>query len=391
MRLPAGTKIATLVSEVYAAEKLTATLTSQPCGSSSQSQESLGEPSSPMKLKAFGSFSSIPESPTESDYLNTQSSSSVSLSSDSEIREGEWSGAYSYILQSLSELKRIDSNNTSIKYYRLPEGTLQLAKICKILMAMETGRLSEFKGMKLDDIEIDPQEQIEEAGEVSASDDEPEPVGEPPRCADVKTLHAYLEDKQNEYQRALHSESSIKTFANLTKVTLSQVILFNRRREGEVAKMPLDAFTRRDMSGLHEDVAISLSELENKLSQHFTRLEIRGKRDRKVPVLLTPTMVAAMNLLVQKRGDCQVADENGYMFARAYVPLYCEPSIKYQFSTLMAEFKVGLLKKGKPQACVYTLKVTLNIVISMGVVSSIPFSVMEKSQKAARTVACFTF
>ncbi|MGH0168205.1 UNVERIFIED_CONTAM: hypothetical protein FKN15_054005 [Acipenser sinensis] len=43
------------------------------------------------------------------------------------------------------------------QYYRLPEGTLQLAKISKILMAMEIGRLSEFKGMKLDDIEIDPQ------------------------------------------------------------------------------------------------------------------------------------------------------------------------------------------------------------------------------------------
>lgn len=137
-----------------------------------------------------------------------------------------------------------------------------------------------------------------------------------PFTADVKTLHTYLEDKQNEYQSALHSEFTIKTFATLTKVTLSQVILFNRRREGEVAKVPLDAFTRRDMSGLHEDVAISLSELEKKLWQHFTRLEIRGKRGRKVPVLLTPTMVAAMNLLVQKRGDCQVANENGYMFAR---------------------------------------------------------------------------
>ncbi|MGH0172457.1 UNVERIFIED_CONTAM: hypothetical protein FKN15_064968 [Acipenser sinensis] len=137
-----------------------------------------------------------------------------------------------------------------------------------------------------------------------------------PFTADVKTLHAYLKDKQNEYQSALHSESTIKNFANLTKATLSQVILFNRRGEGEVAKVPLDAFTRRDMFGLHEDVAISLSELEKKLWQHFTRLEIRGKRGRKVPVLLTPTMVAAMNLLVQKRGDCKVADENGYMFAR---------------------------------------------------------------------------
>lgn len=42
------------------------------------------------------------------------------------------------------------------EYYRLPESTLQLAKISKILMAMESGRLGEFQNKKLDDINIDP-------------------------------------------------------------------------------------------------------------------------------------------------------------------------------------------------------------------------------------------
>ncbi|XP_067222154.1 uncharacterized protein [Chanodichthys erythropterus] len=46
-------------------------------------------------------------------------------------------------------------------YYRLPEGTMQLAKISKVLMAMEKGTLSDFKGKKLDNIEIDPNEQLE--------------------------------------------------------------------------------------------------------------------------------------------------------------------------------------------------------------------------------------
>lgn len=36
------------------------------------------------------------------------------------------------------------------EYYRLPEGTLQLAKISKVLMAMERGQLSDFKGRNLD-------------------------------------------------------------------------------------------------------------------------------------------------------------------------------------------------------------------------------------------------
>ncbi|XP_041101852.1 rho guanine nucleotide exchange factor 28-like isoform X7 [Polyodon spathula] len=135
-----------LTAALREAEKLTATLTSQPCGSSSQSQESLGEPSSPMKLKAFESFSSIPESPTESDYLNTQSSSSVSLSSDSEIREGEWSGAYSYISQSLSELKRTDSNNTSLK---VAQSVQSLTQLLYSLQAAVTIQDSCFEVQKL--------------------------------------------------------------------------------------------------------------------------------------------------------------------------------------------------------------------------------------------------
>lgn len=41
-------------------------------------------------------------------------------------------------------------------FYRFPEGTLQLAKISKVLMACEQGRLAEFKGKSLDQISISP-------------------------------------------------------------------------------------------------------------------------------------------------------------------------------------------------------------------------------------------
>jgi len=43
------------------------------------------------------------------------------------------------------------------QFYRHPEGTLQLAKISKVVMALDQGRLAEFKGKTLDDINIDPE------------------------------------------------------------------------------------------------------------------------------------------------------------------------------------------------------------------------------------------
>lgn len=42
------------------------------------------------------------------------------------------------------------------QYYRLPEGTLQVAKVAKLLMACGRGELSQFKGMTLDEINVDP-------------------------------------------------------------------------------------------------------------------------------------------------------------------------------------------------------------------------------------------
>ncbi|KAG1937384.1 hypothetical protein F2P79_018232 [Pimephales promelas] len=46
------------------------------------------------------------------------------------------------------------------EFYRLPEKTLQLAKISKVLMALEQGRLAEFHGKNLDEIGIDPDEKV---------------------------------------------------------------------------------------------------------------------------------------------------------------------------------------------------------------------------------------
>jgi len=45
-------------------------------------------------------------------------------------------------------------------------------------------------------------------------------------------------------------------------------------------------------------------------------VEIRGKRGRKVPVILTTEMTNSINLLIKKRKDVGIPDENPYVFAR---------------------------------------------------------------------------
>ncbi|XP_058230695.1 uncharacterized protein LOC131343211 [Hemibagrus wyckioides] len=61
------------------------------------------------------------------------------------------------------------------EYYRLPDATFQLAKISKLLLAMEKGRLPDIQGKSLDDIEIEDEINTDgSAGSESENGDEGE-------------------------------------------------------------------------------------------------------------------------------------------------------------------------------------------------------------------------
>ncbi|KAK7907330.1 hypothetical protein WMY93_015942 [Mugilogobius chulae] len=86
--------------------------------------------------------------------------------------------------------------------------------------------------------------------------------------------------------------------------------------------MPLSAHMCPHSQDALEDLGGALSDLKKKLCQHFRRLEIAGKRGRKVPVLLTPTMQESLDLLVSTQEMCEVVPGNKYLFARPQVCSY---------------------------------------------------------------------
>lgn len=83
-----------------------------------------------------------------------------------------------------------------------------------------------------------------------------------PFTEDVQKMHQFLIKMQDECSTTLSECPSNKAWTDLAKVCLTQTILFNRRREGEVASMPLSAFLSRDTSDPHEDLDWALSEVE---------------------------------------------------------------------------------------------------------------------------------
>nr|XP_054599976.1 uncharacterized protein LOC129164327 isoform X2 [Nothobranchius furzeri] len=183
-----------------------------------------------------------------------------------------------------------------------------------------------------------------------------------PFTEDVQRLHRHLEKKTELAFKELKEHSSSKSYSELCKATMANVILFNRRRGGEISKMTLNGFQERDTSPLHKDVAFGLTKFELHLCQHFSRVELRGKKGRKVAVLLSPDMVNNITLLMEKREDCGVLAENLFLFARPHclTPFRGQDCLRLYASECGAE-NPELLRSTQLRKHVATLSQILNL------------------------------
>ncbi|XP_074035237.1 uncharacterized protein [Leptinotarsa decemlineata] len=86
-----------------------------------------------------------------------------------------------------------------------------------------------------------------------------------------------------------------------------------------MAKMTIDHYTMRPLwsEQTTAESRNALSEFEKRLANHFCIVEIPGKRGKKVPVLLSPEMKTAIDLLLKTRTMGGISKENPFVFARA--------------------------------------------------------------------------
>lgn len=139
-----------------------------------------------------------------------------------------------------------------------------------------------------------------------------------PLSEDIRKLNTYLKNLERISKEALIEEPSQSSWSELSKVTLTQLILFNRRREGEVSRMQVETYLRRNQQEVQDDIFESLTPFEKKLCERLTRVEIRGKRGRKVPVLFPTNVKDSVELLIKTRENVGIPPTNPYIFARPY-------------------------------------------------------------------------
>lgn len=134
-----------------------------------------------------------------------------------------------------------------------------------------------------------------------------------PLTDDVTKLNKHLDKTAQSAAAALKEEATAQNYSILAKAVLTKIVLFNRRRVGEVSKIKLRNFLERDNEKNTMD-QLGLSDFEKKLCNYFERVELKGKRGRKVAVLLTPEMTKALNIMTEKLNECGVPENNQYLF-----------------------------------------------------------------------------
>ncbi|XP_077983223.1 uncharacterized protein LOC144438066 [Glandiceps talaboti] len=137
-----------------------------------------------------------------------------------------------------------------------------------------------------------------------------------PLVEDVSKLHLHLKAVALETKKKVKEAQvpDVKTWYELSQVTLAQLILFNRRRSGEMERMKLEDYQNAS-SELKEDIVNCLSPWEKNLCKKMKRVEIKGKRGRNVPVIIPGKLKEQLEELIAKREKVGVTSANPYVFA----------------------------------------------------------------------------
>ena len=140
-----------------------------------------------------------------------------------------------------------------------------------------------------------------------------------PLTEDLHTLQRFLDAKMETLKQKLTEHPTTDAHKAYGEVVLTRLILFNRRRQGEAGRVSVDALRKADHVEMTSELKETLSPLENHLSNSLSRVVIKGKRGRGVPLLLTPEVRDGMELLVTTREQIGV-DNSPYVFVNAASP-----------------------------------------------------------------------
>ncbi|KAF4521634.1 hypothetical protein B566_EDAN006676 [Ephemera danica] len=166
-----------------------------------------------------------------------------------------------------------------------------------------------------------------------------------PTGSDLKKLHDHLNGQLKIATENLIKRPNKDNYVYLARVLQCKTVVFNRRRVGEVERLYLNTYTKRNKETMDPEVAKTLDMPAKQIASSLQRIETRGKYGRTVAVLLTKEMVYALDALVAHRDAAGVSEKNPYLFAGHSGSEYfvrAGDSIRFIVAEIDAEFPESL-------------------------------------------------
>lgn len=127
----------------------------------------------------------------------------------------------------------------------------------------------------------------------------------------------YLQFKRNKSFETLTDHFSYAAWEELCQSTLLIIMIFNRRRAGEMERVNVADYEAREAinNEKHVDILKNLSKEAKKICEKYMLLQLRGKLCRQVSVLLDEDMALSIKMIIDSREQARVDPQNPYIFA----------------------------------------------------------------------------
>lgn len=102
----------------------------------------------------------------------------------------------------------------------------------------------------------------------------------------------------------------------MLSATLTSVLIFNRRRAGEIERIELEDYKNCETinEGHFPEFFKKLTPKGKNAAANYVRFTIRGKLGREVAVILYKELVACIDLLIKNRDKAKIPKNNTFIF-----------------------------------------------------------------------------
>lgn len=185
-----------------------------------------------------------------------------------------------------------------------------------------------------------------------------------PMTEDVQTFNKYIiEMAEESFKKLKNNEDMSFNYKMLAECTLSLVLVFNRKRIGEVQFLDIQTYERNYTATNQTECLNALSEFERKMSNHFKRVVVFGKGSRPVPILFTKKMQTYTEQLIHIRKTTDIVPKsNKYVFANPGVEdkWMCGPAVIRKFAKKCGAKNPELLTSTKFRKQIATILQIIN-------------------------------